>query len=125
EDVTSLLSERIRQLGQSSSVGLLTLSALLAIWSSSGAVVSLMKALNTAFDVTDRRPFWKQRLIAVGATLVAAAVALVAGLVAVVVPPIITALDLPFANLWLWLRLPLAAVLMMALWNFLFWLLPD
>lgn len=125
EDVTSLLSERIRQLGSSSSVGLLTFSALLAIWTSSGAVVSLMKGLNTAFDVEDSRPFWKQRLLAVGATLVAAAVALLAGLVAVVVPPIITALDLPFAHLWLWLRLPLAALLMMALWNFLFWLLPD
>lgn len=123
-DVTSILSERIRQLGNSNSVGLLTFSALLAIWSSSGAVVSLMKALNTAFDVDDRRPFWKQRLIAIGATLVAAAVALIAGLVAVVVPPIIRALDLPFGDALLWLRLPLAALLMMVLWNFLYWLLP-
>jgi membrane protein len=44
---------------------LLTFGVLGAVWSSSAALASLIDALNQAFDVEERRPWWRRRLLAV------------------------------------------------------------
>ncbi len=49
--------------------GLLSLGAGLALWSASTAVAGLMSALNVAYGVPERRPWWKVRLIALGIVL--------------------------------------------------------
>lgn len=49
--------------------GLLSLGVLLALWSASTAVVSMADALNVAYGVTERRPWWKVRLQAIGLTV--------------------------------------------------------
>jgi membrane protein len=36
----------------------------LAVWAATGAMSALIKAVNRAYDRTETRPFWKQRLIA-------------------------------------------------------------
>lgn len=46
--------------------GLLSLGAALALWSASTAVTGLMGALNVAYGVPERRPWWKVRLVAIG-----------------------------------------------------------
>lgn len=124
-DVTSILSGVIHRISGGNRAGLLTFSVLLAVWSASGAAAALIVALNTAYGVTETRPYWKRRLIAIEATLLTAALAILAALIALVVPPIILALRLPYVEKLLWLRMPLAALLMMMSWNFLYWLLPD
>ena len=47
----------------------LTFGFLMTIWSSSGAMVSIITTLNAAYDVTESRPWWKTRLTAVGLTI--------------------------------------------------------
>lgn len=123
--VTQIVGERIQQLGQQQNVTLLGFGALGAIWAASGALLALMRALNTTYDVKEGRPWWKVRLIAIGMTLVAGGLALAAALSAVVAEPIAHAIGGPAGTAILWLRLPVAGVVMMALWAVLYYVLPD
>jgi len=50
--------------------GLMSIGALLAVWAGSNVFSSLIDALNAAYDVTDTRPWWKKKLIAVASVLV-------------------------------------------------------
>jgi membrane protein len=49
--------------------GLMSIGALLAIWAGSNVFSALIDALNTAYDVQDTRPWWKQKLIAIASVL--------------------------------------------------------
>jgi membrane protein len=68
-DVLAILEEQLRSLGGRSDAGLLTLGFLMALWSSSAAVVAITNALNRAYDVEEGRPWWKVRLTAIGLTV--------------------------------------------------------
>jgi membrane protein len=105
--------------------GVLTFSALAAVWSAAAGVVSLIKALNIAYGVTESRSRWKVYGIALGMMLAGAVLALLAGLVAVAAPALAARLGDPWTTLASWLRLPLAALLMMSLWGILYSVLPD
>ena len=62
--VFDLFQNNIRDLFSSRKQGLLSLGFILALWSSSRAVVSIMKAMNKVCLVKEGRPFWKVRLTA-------------------------------------------------------------
>jgi membrane protein len=124
-EVVSILGQRLEALAVSNSVGLLTAGAVGAIWIASGGVVSLMRALNTAYGVEETRPFWKVRGVAVLSTLAAALLSIAAAVLAVVTPVIANKLGGPFPTLVTWLRLPLAGVMMMFLWALLYYALPN
>jgi membrane protein len=65
--------------------GVMSVGALLALWSGANIFSALMDALNTAYGVQETRPFWKRKLIAVlcvltaGGVLITATFVLVAG----------------------------------------------
>jgi membrane protein len=59
----------MQRLGNAQSGGLLTFGVLAALWSSSAALVSIVAALNRAYDITEGRPWWKVRLVAIGLTI--------------------------------------------------------
>jgi membrane protein len=50
--------------------GLMSIGALLAVWAGSNVFSALIDALNSAYDVSDSRPWWKKKLIAVASVLV-------------------------------------------------------
>jgi len=62
----TLLSGSIHRLGrqQKASLVMVIVGALLAVWSTTGAMTSFMTALNIAYDRKDRRNFVKKRLAA-------------------------------------------------------------
>lgn len=124
-EVTKILGSRINSLAEGSNVGLLTLGALGAIWSTSSGIASLMRALNTAYGVEETRPFWKVRGLAIIATIVTAVLSILAAMAAVAAPAIGNALGEPFNTLITWLRLPVAGLLMMVVWALLYWALPN
>ncbi|HEV7734738.1 MAG TPA: YihY/virulence factor BrkB family protein [Candidatus Binatia bacterium] len=64
-----ILETTIRSLLAQPRSGLLSLGAVLALWSASAAVASVMDALNVAYRVPERRPWWKLRLKAIGLTV--------------------------------------------------------
>jgi len=123
--VTQILGDRVRSLAATKSTGLLTISGVVAVWSASGGIGALMRALNTTYGVQESRAWWKTRGIALGTTFFAAVVALVAALLAVAAPPLAKAVGGPLGTALLWARLPVAGVMMMFLWACLYYFLPD
>jgi membrane protein len=68
-DVLKIVQEQITKISQSNHGGILTFAFLLTLWSSSGAMVSIITTLNAAYDITEGRPWWKVRVTAVSLTL--------------------------------------------------------
>lgn len=84
-ETAGLLEQYVREVTDRPQPGLLSIGALLTLWSASGAFAALGDSLNAVFDVEDKRGFFKRRGIAllfafgVGVVLLAAAIALLAG----------------------------------------------
>ncbi|ABS27206.1 YihY/virulence factor BrkB family protein [Anaeromyxobacter sp. Fw109-5] len=123
--VTQIIGDRIRQLGAEQNVSLLGFGAVAALWAASGGVTAVMRALNTAYDVKEGRPFWKVRGIAILMTLLAGALGLIAALVAIAAAPLAEAIGGPLGTAITWLRLPVAGLVMMLLWALVYYVLPD
>jgi len=102
-----------------------------AVWSSSAALVSIVGALNRAYDIDEGRPWWKVRLVAIGLTLGVAAIVLV-GLMLVLVGPTVahqlgnaTGWGTPFEWTWLVLQWPLVFALVATGVGLLYYFGPD
>lgn len=68
-EVITIVTEQMKKLGDQNSGGLLTFGFLITVWSSSGAMVSIITTLNAAYDITESRPWWKTRIVAIGLTI--------------------------------------------------------
>jgi len=83
-EIVTIVRDQLATIAGGSQTGLLTFGLLMALWSSSAAVVSVVDALNRAYDIEESRPWWRVRLLAIGLTLALAAFIIVAfGLVLV------------------------------------------
>src|ERR671912_386101 len=69
DEMRSLIKVQMDKISGDKAGGLLTIAFLFALWSSSGAVVSMCSTLNAAYDITEGRPWWKVRLVAIGLTI--------------------------------------------------------
>jgi membrane protein len=76
-EISQLVQDQLQRLGNAHSGGLVTFGVLGALWSSSAALVSIVTALNRAYAISEGRPWWKVRLVAIGLTLVTAVLVLV------------------------------------------------
>ena len=109
----ALIEEQMRRLADNENGGLLTFGVAGALWSSSAALVSIVGALNRAYDIEEGRPWWKVRLVAMGLTLGVALVVLIALSLVLVGPTLAetlgqkTGLGAPFEWTWLILQWPL------------------
>jgi membrane protein len=68
-EALNVITDQINKISQSGHGGILTVAFVLTIWSSSGALVSVITTLNAAYDITDARPFWRVRLTAIALTV--------------------------------------------------------
>lgn len=85
-DSYQLLHEIVTSVVYSTSApGLMSIGAILALWSGSNVFGALTDALNRAYNVQETRPWWKTRLLAIamvllsGAAIIVATVTLMAG----------------------------------------------
>jgi membrane protein len=111
-ELVVLLREQLDQIASGSQASLLTLGVVGAIWSSSAAMVAIIDALNRAFDITEWRPWWKRRLVAIVLT-VALAVFIVTALALLMIGPTLAfrvaswlGLEPAIAMLWAVFRWP-------------------
>lgn len=125
DQVAEILDDRLRALVVGTRTSLLTLGAVGAIWAASGAIAALMTALNAAYDVVERRPFWKTRAIALAMTIAAAVLIVAASVIAIVTPHLAAWLGGPMKVAILLLRWPVAAALMFVVIACLYHFLPD
>lgn len=118
DEVLQLIQEQMARLANADSGGLLTFSVFGALWSSSAGVVSIVSALNRAYDIEEARPWWRVRLTAIGLTLGMAVLILVALALVVAGPEMAvylgTATGLGPVFTWAWLILQWPLIFAMA-----------
>ena len=129
--VLELIQEQMRRLANNENGGLLTFGVAGALWSSSAALVSIVGALNRAYDIEEGRPWWKVRLVAIGLTLGVAVIVLVALSLVLVGPTLAeklgqtTGWGAPFEWTWLLLQWPLVFVLVATGIGLIYYFGPD
>ncbi|MEO7270843.1 MAG: YihY/virulence factor BrkB family protein [Vicinamibacterales bacterium] len=130
-DVLKIVADQILKISDSQQGGLLTVGFLLTLWSSSGALVSIITTLNAAYDVTEGRPWWKVRLTAIGLT-VGTAVFILLSLFLVLVGPTLAehlavSLRLGPAFKWTWwvLQWPVVLALVATGIGLIYYFAPD
>ncbi len=114
-----LVKSVIAQVRGQAAGGLLSFGAIFALWTASAAVRRAMHALNAAYDVEEERPVWKKFPPSILYTLVLAVLIIAAvglmllgGQVAQWLGQLV-GLGSVFTALWTWLRIPVAAVLIL------------
>jgi membrane protein len=129
--VLELIQEQMRRLANNENGGLLTFGVAGALWSSSAALVSIVGALNRAYDIDEGRPWWKVRLVAIGLTLGVALFVLIALLLVLGGPTLAeklgqtTGWGAPFEWTWLVLQWPLVFVLVATGIGLIYYFGPD
>jgi membrane protein len=68
-DAFTLVQKTLREITTSSSGLKLALGLVLALWSSSGGIRSIIDALNRCYHVKESRPLWMRLLISIGLTV--------------------------------------------------------
>jgi membrane protein len=68
-EVLEIIRKQLESIMSGEATSLLTIGILGALWSSSGAMTSIVSALNKAYDIPETRPWWKVRLLAIGLTI--------------------------------------------------------
>ena len=129
--VLELIKEQMQRLANNENGGLLTFGVAGALWSSSAALVSIVGALNRAYDIDEGRPWWKVRLVAIGLTLGVALIVLVALSLVLVGPTLAdklgqtTGWGAPFEWTWLILQWPLVFALVATGIGLIYYFGPD
>jgi membrane protein len=130
-EVLGFLEEQLRRLSNADSGGILTMGFLLAIWSSSAALVAISGSLNRAYDIEETRPWWKVRLTAIGLTVALALMILISFSLIVIGPTIAeqlaSSLGLGAAFEWTWkiLQWPVAFFLVSTAVGLVYYFAPD
>jgi len=113
------------------SVVLLALGIFGALWAGSGAMSSVVKAVNRAYDKDETRPIWKVRLISL--VLVLASATVLAGIMLLIIvggklgDAIAAKASLGSAFTWFWniARWPLAFTVVLLLFALIYYLAPN
>jgi membrane protein len=130
-EVITIVTEQIGKISNTNAGGLLTFAFIFTLWSTSNAVVSMCGTLNAAYDITEGRPWWKVRAIAIALTLGLAFFILVAMTLVVAGPTlaerIAQAMGLGPVFEWSWkvLQWPLIFVLVSAGIAMVYYFAPD
>jgi len=130
-EVLKIITDQVVQISNSSQGGILTMAFLLTLWSSSGAVVSIVTTLNTAYDITEARPWWKVRLIAIALTVGLAFFILVSLSLVMVGPKLgehlarVLGLGDPFKWTWWLLQWPIVLLLVATAVGLVYYFAPD
>ena len=74
----ALVRATVDEIGVSSGTGKLSFGLLAALWAASTGMGAISDTLNIAYNVKERRPWWKTRLICVGLTVALAILILAA-----------------------------------------------
>jgi membrane protein len=128
--VTEIIQRLQRDTGSGSPV-LLALGIFGALWAGSGAMSSLVKAVNRAYDQVETRPIWKVRGISLALVLASATV--LAGMLLLIVlggklgDAIAAKAGFGSAFDWLWnvARWPMAFVVILLLFALIYFLAPN
>jgi membrane protein len=129
--VTDLIHSFQQDSGGGGSIVALVIGLVAAVWVASGAMGSVVKSVNKAYDRMETRPFWKVRLISI--ILVLASGIVTAGMLLLIVmggtlgDAISRRTNAGGAFLWAWdlLRWPIAFAIVLLLFGLVYGLAPN
>ena len=130
-DVLNFLLEQMRKISSQEHGGILTLAFLFTVWSSSGAMTSVISTINAAYDITESRPWWKTRLTAIALTFALALFILTSAALVIAGPELAGRaadwLGLGAAFEWTWkiLQWPLVLALVVTAIALVYYFAPD
>ena len=116
---------------QQSQGGLMSVGILLALWTASIGIRSLMNAMNRVYQVEESRPGWKLILLSVAYTVGLAVMLLLAAGFMTLGPQLMSwlaaqvGMEQILVSLWTWMRWPLAILLMMLAVALIYYATPD
>jgi len=111
--------------------GLMSIGIVLALWSASAAIMAVMKAMNQAFQVRERRATGKRIAVAFGYTIALAVLLAAAAGLMILGPRALSWLagfvDLSdtFIRAWNWVRWPLVVLLLMLVVSLVYYAAPN
>lgn len=73
---SDLVQKTFQEVSRASGAGKAAFGILGALWAASQGVAAVMQSLNVAYEVKERRPWWKQKVLAIGLTLALAVLVL-------------------------------------------------
>jgi membrane protein len=117
DDATSLLRSFTGEVVNSQGAWAIVIGLLGALWASSSAVGSAMKALNRAYDVKENRGFIKRKIVALALTVMITGVIIIAALLLALGPLMAGGIGhalgwrQEFVTAWNWLTFPAALAL--------------
>jgi membrane protein len=128
--IIQLIDSFERDSGGSGSVLALVIGLTLAVWAASGAMGSVVKAVNRTYDRMETRPFWKVKLISIFLVLVSALVTAGMLLLIVLGGTLGDAISRRTNNgsfTWVWniLRWPIAFAAVLLLFALIYYLAPN
>jgi membrane protein len=126
-----LIVSTMTEVSSASSGGKLSFGILAALWAASNGMGAITTSLNTAYDVKESRPWWKQRLIAMGLTT-ALSVLIISALILVVAGGRIAdwlagaySLGSVFPLIWKVIQWPVVLACMILAFALIYYLAPD
>lgn len=130
-DVFSILQRQFQSLAGEQDAGLLTFGFLLALWSSSSAMVSITDAMNRVYDIEEGRPWWKVRITAILLTIALAVFVLISIFLVMIGPTFAewlasqAGLGSAFETAWKILQWPVVLLLITMGIGLVFYFAPD
>ncbi len=128
---SSLVDSTMYEVSAASGGGKLTFGLLAALWAASNGMGAITEALNAAYNVKESRPWWKQRLTAIGLTLVLS-ILIISALVLVLYGAKIAnqiAVTYGFGEAftfgWKFLQWPIVLAFMLLSFSLIYYLAPD
>jgi membrane protein len=130
-DAFKLIDTTMYEVSAASGGGKIAFGILAALWAASSGMGAVTQALNIAYDVKETRPWWKQRLTAVGLT-VALSVLIISALVLVLYGERIIdhiagsyGFSEAFTTAWKILQWPIVLAFMLLAFALIYYLAPD
>ncbi len=111
--------------------GLVSVGAILAAWSGGAVFGALINTLNTAYHVTETRPWWRRALLQLACVLVMGLIVAIASIVMLAGPELAKAvgqklhLDKVFVIAWMIVQYPLAIALIVLAFYLIYRFLPN
>lgn len=126
-----LVNATMLEVSESSGGGKLSFGLLAALWAASNGMSAITDSLNAAYDLKEARPWWKQRLIAIGLT-VALSILIISALLLVVAgghigEGIATAYGFgrAFAVAWKMIQWPIVLAIIVLAFALIYYFAPD
>jgi membrane protein len=130
-EVLAIARNQLTEIGRSQHGGLLTIGFIGTLWSTSSAITGIIGTLNRAYEITDSRPWWKVRLIALGLTVGVGLFILISFALVIVGPALAEpaarwlGLGSAFATAWKIVQWPIVFLLVVTAVGMIYYFGPD